>query len=166
MTSNIQETRRRAASRDITPSLPSSHTSSVRRIRFLMITLLLNFLSQSSYDSDNPATGKVKQVIECCRRRIERFTGVPRSDVYANLQSQDSSSCFERRRPKSNSSPPHTHPRRTRTSLTPPVNLAYSQQESYELYMDQGFHPFITTPSCLEQDSSPKPISYFTPPSL
>ncbi|KAF1927546.1 uncharacterized protein M421DRAFT_421388 [Didymella exigua CBS 183.55] len=147
----IPSIRKRAASRDTTPSLPSSQSSN------------------SSHGSETTALERVKQVILCCKRHIERFASAPRSAVYEDEESVDSSSCFELRRPKSNSLPTQlpsqTHPRRAHASRPIPLNVAVMRQQSYQFYMDDDNHPFITTPSCMEGDSSQKSTTFITPTS-
>jgi len=168
MNTGIPEIRRRAASRDTTPSLPVSQSSDVGGTNTPKLATWTNS-SQSSGDRETTATGKVKQVIACCRRHIERFAGAPRSAVYADGESVNSSSCFELRRPKSHSLPMHlpsqTQPRRTRTSRPRPLNMEMIRQKSHQFYMDEDNHPFITTPSCMEEENSPKLTTFLTPPS-
>jgi hypothetical protein len=168
MDTGVPQIRRRAASQDTTPSLPVSQSSDVGHAPRLKLATWTD-LRQSSRDSETTAPGKVRQVIACCRRHIERFAGAPRSAVHADEQSVNSSSCFELRRPKSYSLPMHlpsqTQPRRTRTNRPRPLNMEITRQQSYQFYMDEDNHPFITTPSCIEEDNSPKLTAFVTPPS-
>ncbi|XPS78963.1 hypothetical protein M3J09_010959 [Ascochyta lentis] len=148
MNVHVPETRRRAASRDSTPSSPTSQTSN------------------SSDDANNPTKGKIKQVIACCRRQIERFASAPRSDEHEENDDEDISLCFELRRFRSNGSQSQAHPRRTRMPRPSPLTLVYSRQESYQFYMDEDNCPFITTPSCMGMENSPKFTTFLTPPSV
>lgn len=167
MSVTIPKNYRRAASRDTTPSLPNSQHSEVCQTASWP-TAQADVI-QSSRDSETTVPGKVKQVIACCRRHIERFASTPRSNSYAEGESADSSSCFELRRPKSNGLPmqlpSQTQPRSIRTSRPRPLNLQMTRQQSYQFYMDEDIRPFITTPSCVEEDISPKLMTIVTPPS-
>ncbi|KAJ4993287.1 hypothetical protein SVAN01_01262 [Stagonosporopsis vannaccii] len=107
-------------------------------------------------DAEILSRSSVKQVLACCRRHLERFTGAARSGVYEDGESVDSSSCFELRRQRSNTFPLQPNARRTRTDRPAPLNLTYSSNASYRFYMDEDIHPFITTPSCMEESNSPK----------
>jgi hypothetical protein len=124
---------------------------------------------QSSRDSEATAPGRIKQVIACCRRHIERFAGAPRSAMYADEENVESTSCFELRRPKTNSLPiqvlPQTYRKRTRTSRPAPLDMAMTRQQSYQYYMDEDNNPFITTPSCIEDENNLNLMNFITPPS-
>ncbi|KAH6625369.1 hypothetical protein C7974DRAFT_395969 [Boeremia exigua] len=135
MTSTIFEKRGRAASRDMTSSPPSLRSSN------------------SSHNSE-ATRRRVKHVIDCCRRRIERFTNASRSEVYGDGESVDSSSCFELRRPKLYSLPSQTYPRRAPTSRPRPLCTINSKQASYLFYMDADNRPFITTPPYLDEQET------------
>ncbi|KAF3009949.1 hypothetical protein E8E13_011137 [Curvularia kusanoi] len=128
----------------------------VRRSLIIRGTTASSPSSNNSHDNEDPVAGKVKQVIACCRRHIERFT---RIEVYEESDGVNSSSCFELRRPKSNTLAQETHAVRTRPARPAPLEL---RQASYQFYMDEDNHPFITTPSYMEEGNSPRLIAFCT----
>lgn len=155
MTTTTGEVHGSLVIRGTTASSPSSNVS------HLGIYTLTRQLTQrqNSHDNEDPMVGKVKQVIACCRRHIERFT---RTEVYEESDGVNSSSCFELRRPKSNTLASDQHPMRTRPARPAPLEL---RQASYQFYMDEDNQPFITTPSNMEESNSPRLISFVTEPS-
>jgi len=165
MSTFTSESHRREASRDTASQSSSSQSSDVSYTSIWEICIRLTECSKNAQDAVYRAQGKVKKVIACCRRRLERFTAAPRSEVYEDGESVNSSSCFELRRQRSNNFPFQPHPRRTRTTRPATLNLTNSSGGSYQFYMDEDNNPFITTPSCVEESGSPKYTFIFTPPS-
>lgn len=150
------DSRTSEASRDTASHPLSSHSSLVCYTSIQEICSRLMKYSKNAHDGEYRAQTRVKQVIACCMRQLERFAGAPRPGVYEDGEPADSSSCFELRRQRSNTLPLEPSARRTRKDRPAPFISQCSSSTSYQFYMDEEIHPFITTPKCIEEGSSPK----------
>lgn len=83
------------------------------------------------------------------KRHIERFA-TPRADMCRDDESMTYSTCFDLRRSKAESS--HTNVRGPPASPLPPLLPEMFLEDSYRYYMDEDYHPFITTPLCLSEN--------------
>jgi hypothetical protein len=102
-------------------------------------------LPQIYRDSEDSEPSRANRIIAYCRRQFERFAHV---EVYEDGGDADARTCFELRRLKSNSLPLETHLLRT---LPTRPNVLDKGQASYQCHMNEDCHPFITTPSSLEE---------------
>ncbi|KAL5397996.1 hypothetical protein PMIN06_010836 [Paraphaeosphaeria minitans] len=103
--------------------------------------------SKNSRHTDSENLWKMKHVAACIKRRIERFVNTSRADIHSDDENMVSLLCFELQQQHFSSYQPQSRPTIRRTH----VSLDVWMQDCTQYYMDEGNHPFITTPGWMKE---------------